>query len=398
MNKKIIVFDDILQGKYVCVDLLNMKIQIKKECAPTEEDTISENEVEEFINKTQSRKRNKAVIGVATTYKCNLNCTYCFEKGFQRQDKPVEDTDIINFVKLYAEQYELDEIKMIYTGGEPLLNKQMILHVSGELSHYFRKCGVKYSFSIVTNGTVDFMESIDEMCSYGLDLIQVSLDGTKEIHNQRRKSCFDAYEISRKTIEELSGYSNITIMIRTNVDSENTPYLEDMVRELDTLPRSNIIFDFFPTEETYCKRDGKVVNNFNYENVLFAYNVAKKYGFMTKKANPFYGRCMSYIEEGCFIDPQGNVYKCGGFLGHDAEVIGNIYNIKDLSIAVIKYTKLKIRKECKECGLFPICLGGCIYQKHYSKECSESYQERIREKLRLQVILYLIEKNVLRAN
>lgn len=395
MDERIIVFDDMIYDKKICLDLFRRKIQIRNISDIIKNEKVLEHDVEEFISNIRRKSRKRAVIGIVTTYKCNLNCTYCYEKGYQREDVSVEFEDIICFIKEYVLQHNFEEIRMIFTGGEPFLNKKMILHISKEISEFLSAYNISFNYSVVTNGTIDFENCIDKMREYGLDLIQVSLDGTKEIHNSRRKASFDVYALCWNTIKRLSKYDSVKIIIRTNIDTENIPYIENMLKEFDVISKSNISFDFFPTEKTYCDRKEGEEEILNIKDILNIYKIVKKHNFNANKSNPFFRGCMSFVEEGCFIDLYGNIYKCGGYLGHNTEALGNIKDSKDICKIIKSYINRKLKAECKTCGLFPVCLGGCLYQKHYSEVCSEEYKEKIKNQLRLQTMLYLMENNLL---
>ena len=149
-------------------------------------------ELNEKIN--EAEKNSPPCFLVIPTYSCNLKCTYCYERTYKIDnvkeenllgicDKQFEIID--NIVKKYKEKNpkfsNLKDIRITIMGGEPLLkvNKNIIEYIFNKVKER------KYSVDIVTNGVEldSFMEILKQDC---LDHIQITLDGSKEIHDKRR--------------------------------------------------------------------------------------------------------------------------------------------------------------------------------------------------------------------
>ncbi len=399
MNKLYICLDDIIDNKNVYVNLFDKKIQITSKETEEPKGTIDSGMVKDYITNLRCNNR-KAVIGVVTTYECNLCCTYCYEKGFQNRNLILTEEiclNIIRYIKEYIHLYDLSDLRILFTGGEPTLKKDAIIKISKEISNYCQRLNINFCFSIVTNGTIDFIDIIPQLRSYGLDIVQVSLDGPEEIHNKRRLAGFNAFKKSISFISQLTSIENLSIIIRTNVDGHNAKYIDAMLSEISQyIEGRNVFFDFVQTEEPLCNRNNKISEQKKEVNdMLEAYRSIRKFGFKLVKVNPFHRECANFVEEGCFVDPGGEIYKCGGMLGHETESICNIKNITCLKDYVRKYIDAKVYDECLSCNLFPICGGGCIYQKHYSEQCNDEYKKQVQLKLKTRTTLYLAERNII---
>lgn len=403
MNSKYVCFDDIIEGSRVYVNLFDKEIKITHSNDKLSGEKLGDYTVADYL-RVQRSSNHKAIIGVVTTYNCNLRCSYCYEKGYQNRNLVMDCCmvhRIIEFIKAYIRAYNLTDLRIIFTGGEPLLRKDLVVDMAKELNAYMREGSVSFRFSIVTNGTIDFSEFIPLLQSYGLDLVQISLDGSEEIHNLRRKATFNAFKKSLDFISKISRYKEITTVIRTNIDDQNIGDIKNMLEVLKASTESeNLLFSFVDTEETICEREDSLKSNKNIisSNILSAYELIKKYGFKSINISPFHHGCMNIVEEGCFIDPSGAVFKCGGMLGHQSEMVGNVDDLKKLVCSVKKYIDIKIKDECHDCSLFPACGGGCIYQKHYNVACDIVYKERILSRLRNRTIIYLSEKEIIKLN
>lgn len=398
----IIRYDDIIDEKVVSVDLFNKKIRIENDkyiSVNKEELWKSPNtDVLRYLDDIRNSNKN-VVFGIVTTYKCNLSCLYCYEKNYQTDNNIISSKvseDICKYITQYVDFYKIENVKLIFTGGEPTLNMEAILFITKVLSRHFKQQEKGFSFSIVTNGTVNIENYLEELREVGLDLVQISLDGPRKIHNLRRVSNFDAYGASLNFIR-CCVKNKIPLVVRTNIDKQNIEHFEEMVREICDLANDGVMLSLYQTEKTICERSINEPFCFDVDNILSAYSIAKKYGFKVNRYNPFWGGCMSLVPIGQFIDPNGNIYKCGGMLGHSNEIVGSIYDFKGVRKNVESYIDKKITEDCIKCNMFPACAGGCIYKKHYTKSCNEMFKLNMYEKIRFGIILHLIDKGIIKS-
>lgn len=71
-------------------------------------------------------------------------------------------------------------------GGEPLLNFESNYLFLDEIQDYCNKNEIEFSTYIVTNGTLLKPSYLEKLKQYNCRYIQITLDGIKEIHDQRR--------------------------------------------------------------------------------------------------------------------------------------------------------------------------------------------------------------------
>lgn len=164
------------------------------------------------------------------TYNCNFRCPYCFERRESKDgahqivftqemvDKVYNAMDIIQPRKLLRKN-----VITLY-GGEPLLaeNKEIVTYIIAE----GQKRG--YKFSIITNG-YDLDSFLDVLSSDNIEEMQITIDGPKEIHNQRRIHYKDI-ETFNKIIENVRLIlpKGITIRVRMNTDNLNVGKFADL--------------------------------------------------------------------------------------------------------------------------------------------------------------------------
>jgi len=153
----------------------------------------------------QTILKNKNNIGIVVTYRCNQNCSYCFEVN-KNQDI---SSDVINNIR---NQVDNTNKNIIYIwGGEPFL----VIDRCNEIADKFDKC----KLFISTNGTI-FNKDIQDFLIKNKNrlTLQISLDG---VPNGERP-------LEQKTIDNLLKFKNI---IDFNIQATITPNRIDTLIE-----------------------------------------------------------------------------------------------------------------------------------------------------------------------
>ena len=135
------------------------------------------------------------------TYNCNFRCPYCFEKR-EYKDSPHRivltksqvDRLFNAMIEIEPRKQLQDSVITLY-GGEPLLkeNKEIVTYIVQE----GRKRG--YKFHAITNG-YDLDSYLSLLAPNLITLLQITIDGTKKNHNQKRKHFEDSNSFDEKVI------------------------------------------------------------------------------------------------------------------------------------------------------------------------------------------------------
>ncbi|MCI8746497.1 MAG: SPASM domain-containing protein [Lachnospiraceae bacterium] len=324
---------------------------------------------------------------IAPTLECNFACPYCYEtpkKGLM--NKEVQNA-IIDVIKKRIKK--IKKLSVFWYGGEPLLAQNIILSLSNKIIKICEENKIEYTSFMVTNGYLLNDELIDKLKICKITSYQITIDGPPEIHNQRRKfkgyNC-DTYTKLINNIKLLLT-KDLEPIIRVNIDSTNAKYVDDLLNLLllEGLSKVTIYFGHVRGEEySGCNLHTSCMNCQEYAEFDFKYSkILHNKGFSldsdfypTLKSN-YCGadNCNAFV-----IDHEGNMYKCWNDVGIENLAIANVLTeekVDDLkymnNINYLMWTPFDY-KECKECWLLPICMGGCPWNgmhKGSKPECEK---------------------------
>ncbi len=131
-----------------------------------------------------------AEVLVATTWDCNLRCSYCFVKehahtGFGSGMEAAQARRVVDVLDQSLAQFESIGIHLY--GGEPLTNLPALRAIVERAKEY--PAG-RFHFAITTNGTV-FNDEVFELLDAGRFQVVLSIDGPAHVHDACRRSLGD---------------------------------------------------------------------------------------------------------------------------------------------------------------------------------------------------------------
>jgi len=140
------------------------------------------------------------------TKDCNLRCKYCkfggTYVGVKTHNTNSMSYDIIDeSINLIKQYYKKKETLFIaFYGGEPLMEFKKMKYIVKKIKYFYDNV----SFSFTTNGTL-LNKKIIEFLIKNDFLLMISLDGSKDIHNNNRvtKNGRETFDIIIKRINEI---------------------------------------------------------------------------------------------------------------------------------------------------------------------------------------------------
>lgn len=301
---------------------------------------------------------------ILPTRGCNFGCIYCYE-----QDRPnvlMNEQTEKAIVKFVCSNSNLKRLSVVWYGGEPLLNFDSMVR----LTKMFKQLNIEYSAKIVSNGYLLTKEKADLMKDLAIRNIQITFDGSEEIHNLRR-FLLGGQPTYRKIMDNLkyllSINKEITIDIRTNIDRRNkddyNKFYQDFKSEINdkrVTMYPGFVSDLLSSE---CVSPEFNISEGGYK-AQFILDIFDKYGIEIKSFLPKYRRhsCVASKYFAFVIGPEGELYKCWRMVGNQKEAIGNV---NDGSFDMVKFSKYLIGADytldskCLQCEFITLCGGGC---------------------------------------
>lgn len=148
------------------------------------------------------------------TSKCNINCKYCHNADYSNKPDDMSTCDIKNLVYSLKQEYPIN--KVLLTGGEPLLNKDII-----EIVKYISSLGIKVD--LVTNGKLLDKEMVLKLEDAGLKRIRLSIDGFEE--HQKYRTGSDPYKLWA-LCEFIKANTGLNLVVHTVCSAHNVNSLK----------------------------------------------------------------------------------------------------------------------------------------------------------------------------
>lgn len=339
--------------KYEDIDYIVSKVPIEEQEKTKEAlQRISNSQILSIIpltneNYNKSGNAELRIFYIHLTYRCNLDCSYCYNKSIRKNNKkeiPLSEwKGIIDKIAPYASL-------IVLTGGECFLYKDIL-----PLLIYIKEKVPKSTLSCISNCMHDFSHgSINEALNY-LDDITFSCDSMNE---EGERIGFNP-EIFRRNIE----YIRVNFpQIKINISKTNTiGNVKDIVeikrfRPFTGCGFTNVVLN--PGKYSDIEIMPTITDFFESDSNLSGLLPEKSYSCLRGKKT----RCGA-AKNTCSIDPIGNVYPCQS-LHFEEFLMGNLLQqeIKELRYQDDEECIPCVDEipECTKCKVKYVCGGGCF--------------------------------------
>ncbi len=333
-------------------------------------------EYEKFI---KTRDSSEIQIFYVPGYGCNFKCSYCYQDEYQHEGPAGNGEVIESFFNYIAENFSHRNKYITIFGGEPLLNTVRARESIKMLLEGAARDGLQVA--VVTNGyhLSDYMDLFQ-----GGDIreIQVTLDGTEEVHNSRR-GLAGGGPTFRKIVEgvDFALENRIPVNLRVVLDRENIndlPRLSDFAMEKGwsddplfktQLGRNYELHHCFKNRESLYNRVELYEDIYRlideYPRILRfhrpAFSISRFLKENGEMPDPLFDSCPGCKTEWAF-DHTGKIYSCTATAGKAGESIGKFFPVVETETEIIRnWQKRDVTtiSECRECSLQLLCGGGC---------------------------------------
>lgn len=166
---------------------------------------------------------------------CNLRCIYCYGQGgsYGSSRQLMKEEVLIKSLEYCFQRFEPNQkISIIFFGGEPLINYQLIVKAVDMINDFAERNGNTVSYGITTNGTV-INDDIVKLFKHNKFKVTVSIDGGEIIQNKNRP--FPHGNGSFGQIKR-----NVNVMLQNNISliariTLTKPYIKDLKKSVEDI-------------------------------------------------------------------------------------------------------------------------------------------------------------------
>lgn len=359
---------------------------------------IVQQERDAYINATKDYIR----FTILPTLKCNANCSFCFENTYGR--KTMSENDIeqtVFYIKSKAIQYK--KLRIHWFGGEPMVALPIIYRITEQLYEFCKSNRISYKACIGTNLSLindnNYKNLIDDL---HIDTIEFAFDGIEKQHNNVKSynnSSFDAFSHNLHMLDVLLN-SNVTVVVRFNSNKSN---YDDLLMLSDILCARYKDYQNFnpylavivPTDLYKDTHNLILPQEYAFYYLPF-FHVLQKNGAgmevypLHRNANFCYGTNPNSI----VIGSDGVLTKCIASPSAESQSIGTIWSGVKKNNIYKKWIFDHLINECRQCPIFPLCLGGCT-NDYLFKSISPCKKEKFYlQELLIDAGRYMIEHSI----
>lgn len=302
---------------------------------------------------------------VEVTSRCNFNCSWCncasSRKKLANLDMTLEQMKhIINQCSIWGSGIQ-------WTGGEPLMNKDIIVAIKYASEKQLNQC-------IFTNGSLLENTIINDLLTSNLKFIRISLNCfTDEVHSKYHGNISTALtkrvKINCEQICRMKILLNSSVQLGFSIvlDDRNIDDCKATINFLHELSsaysgaidyvvirpvNTDLLDTVYSLSPNFACKYNSVINNEIYNSFL---NLNVKLIFpykdsaISSQSKECLG-CQTFSE----IAPNGNVFLCSDKYGDCKYVIGNIFNSSLGTIYQSDFYKSQ-REKCSQC----FAIGSC---------------------------------------
>ena len=192
---------------------------------PKEEEKLFRQKYLEFID---NRENDEIQLFFVPDYACNFGCSYCYQDEYAWPDIILNKDVIDAFYNFIDDRFKNRRKYITLFGGEPLLPGGQ----RKKLISYFvqRSVEKQIDLAVVTNGYL-LAEYLPVFKDARIREIQVTLDGTEEVHNKRRP-LRNGSPTFRQIVNgiDISLREGLPVNLRVVVDKQNIDNLPELAR------------------------------------------------------------------------------------------------------------------------------------------------------------------------
>lgn len=327
----------------------------------------------------EGRASDEVQLFYVPSYACNFGCSYCFQDEYAPAKGHDPDAVLDAFFSYIDDTFATRRKYVTLFGGEPLLDTPLSRRTVERVVEGTKARGL--DLAVVTNGYA-LAGAVPLLARGRIREVQVTLDGTREVHDRRR-----ALKGGGKTFDRVVAgidaclEAGLPVNLRTVVDKEN---IEDFAQLAHfAIERGWVGHPKFKTqlgrnyELHHCQtnntrlytrlslyEDLRRLVETDPEILRFyrpAFSVARFLFDEGRLPEPLFDACPATKTEWAF-DATGTIYPCTANVGAAGEALGTFFPTRSLDLErVAEWSSRDVQsmEGCRGCSSQLACGGGC---------------------------------------
>lgn len=367
---------------------------------------------EKYLQFIDDREKDEIQIFFVTNYSCNFDCSYCYQAGYDAMPQKLNSEIIDSFFAYINKEFSGRRKYITIFGGEPFLNSSTQKENIGRIISIAKTNNIE--IAAVTNG-YHVKEYIEILKSGLIREIQVTLDGTAEMHDKRRylkggNPTFDRIvegvdlllanqiPVNLRMVVDRNNIESLPLLARFAIDKgwtksplfktqlgRNYELHECQVNQKKLYSRLELYQDLYR-----LLKEHPYIGEFHEP----AFSISKFLFEQGEMPAPLFDACTGTKTEWAF-DFTGNIYACTATVGKNGESLGTFFpEVKKYNDAIDEWQERDVLSipKCRECNLKLICGGGCASMaKNYNGTLNSHDCRPVTELLELGISHYFNE-------
>ncbi len=323
---------------------------------------------------------------LSLAHSCNMNCVYCFadEGTYGKKSLMSIETakSCIDYFFRYANK-KAKRYNVSYFGGEPLLNKAVFIFATNYINEKAKERGVDIHYTLTTNGTLLDEEILDTIIKNNI-YVNISIDGSKEVHNLNRKfhNGKETFDTIMKNVNILKSHNHKDMVARVTITKPAVKTLKEDIQFLWNNGFDDVVIDTVKTDIKELAIDEDAMNLLKEQvneimiamkeeilkgNLKLLRNITDMKNIIEKRI--IKAECSYFNPFTVKFTPEGDIYKCEFAFGQNELCAGNVKE----GIKWDKFQKnFTADEKCFKCWAKRLCGGVCYMNKDYNLVCEYS--------------------------
>lgn len=305
---------------------------------------------------------------ICPTVNCNFRCTYCYQHHVGRLMSAEVQDRLIAF--LNRQQPPVSSLFVTWFGGEPLLGFDVIERLTARLRALVPEGA--YSAHIITNGSLLTREISSRLVDLGVESAQVTLDGPRARHNERRPLAGGQSTFDRILDHLRSADARLRFSVRVNTDRRNADEVTDLFDQLDEAGLRGRVQVYFAPVTAYTDVCADTAghclagNEWSQLNVRLRLAAMERgYGSVSLPVSRT-GMCIADDPRGWVVTPEGRLFKCWNDVTTPERAVYDIVGDEQtpqMKAELERWTSWSPFRltDCVDCKTLPQCHSGCAH-------------------------------------